>query len=119
LADEYLTAEYGDGPRHSWIAAAYFATLVPLVLNFFFAEAATAYGQAITAADPHATGTFTWGGISYLQTAITYTFAGGDASQTGGAWTPVTYALWIAGTVLVGRLWRRLPWPARRRTATP
>jgi hypothetical protein len=61
LAEEYLTAELGEGPRHSWIAAAYFCTLVPLVLNFFFAEAAEAYERAITAVDPHVTGTFTSG----------------------------------------------------------
>jgi hypothetical protein len=120
LAEEYLTAEFGVGPRRSWIAAAYFGILVPLVLNFFLDEAAAAYQQAITAVDPHATGTFTWGGIRYLQAAITYTFTDGHASRVGGAWTPITYAGWITGTVLVGRLWRLLPRTARRRRpATP
>ena len=74
LAEEYLTAELGEGPRHSWIAAAYFCATVSLVLNFFLGEATSAYQQAITATDPHATGTFTWNGISYLQNAVTYTF---------------------------------------------
>src|SRR5437773_1402492 len=32
LAREYLGAEFGDRPHHSWIAAAYFAALVPLLL---------------------------------------------------------------------------------------
>ena len=118
LAEEFLRAQFGDRPRHSWIAAGYFAGLMPLVLNFFLSEAAEGYQHAITAAAPHATGTYTWGGISYLQTALTYTFTEGHGSQIGGAWTPLTYALWLVGTVLVGRLWRRLPWLARRRAAT-
>ena len=122
LAGEYLTAELGEGPRHSWIAAAYFCAAVPLLLNFFLGEAASAYQQAITATDPHATGTFTWGGISYLQSAVTYTLDQGHGSSVGGAWTPITYALWIIGTIAVGRLWRLLPWwkaHHRKTTATP
>ena len=118
LAEEYLTAEFGEGPRHSWLAAAYFCTLVPFLLTFFCDEATSAYQQAITATDPHVTGSFTWGGISYLQSAITYTFTDGDASHVGGAWTPITYVLWFAGTVVVGRLWRILPRTRRRRSAT-
>ena len=121
LAEEYLTAELGEGPRHSWIAAAYFCTLVPLATNFVFDAAATAYEHGIIASNPHAAGTFTWGGISYLQSAVTYTFTQGQGTRVGGAWTPLTYALWIVGTILVGRLWRLLPPAARRRrtAATP
>jgi hypothetical protein len=115
LAEEYLTAELGDGPRASWIAAAYFGGLVPLAFNYVVGETTSAFEHGITAVDPHATGTFIWGGISYLQTATTYTFAEGHFSRVGGAWTPTTYVLWIIGTVLVGRLWRLLPWIARRR----
>jgi hypothetical protein len=114
LAEEYLTAELGDGPRHSWIAAAYFAALVPLLTNFFLSEANSAYQSGVTAVDPHATGTFVGDGVSYLQSATTYTFVDGHASSTGGAWTVTTYALWLVGTVLAGRLWR-LPRAARRR----
>ncbi|MFJ5534669.1 hypothetical protein [Streptomyces sp. NPDC093261] len=31
LAQDYLAAELGPGPRHSCVAAAYFAAAVPLV----------------------------------------------------------------------------------------
>jgi len=110
LAEEYLSAELGEGPRHSWIAAAYFCTAVPLLLNFFLDEAASAYQQAVTATDPHATGTFSWNGISYLQSAVTYTFDQGNGSRVGGAWTPITYVIWALGTIAIGRLWRLLPW---------
>lgn len=110
LAEEYLAAELGEGPRYSWIAAANFAALIPLVLNFFLSEAASAYQQAIVAADPQATGTYTWTGIRYLQSAITYTFDQGHGSHVGGAWTPITFAMWISGTIACGRLWRLLPW---------
>jgi hypothetical protein len=122
LAEEYLTAELGEGPRHSWTAAAYFAATVPLLLNFFLDEAASAYQQAIVTADPQATGTYTWTGISYLQSAVAYTFDQGRGSRAGGAWTPATYALWIIGTIACGRLWRLLPWWKARRqkiTTTP
>lgn len=109
LAAEYLTAEYGDGPRHSWNAAGLFCATVPLLVNYVLTGAMSAYGDGIAAADPHATGTFTWPGIAYLQSPVTYTFAGGQGSHVGGAWTPLTYLLWAAGTVLAGRLWRLLP----------
>jgi hypothetical protein len=114
LANEYLTAEFGK-PRHSWLAAAFVAGLVPLITLGFMSEAAAAYRDGITTVDSHATGTFTWQGIDYLQTSITYTFTDGHATQVGGAWTPLTYAIWLLGTILAGRLWRLLPWFTRRR----
>jgi hypothetical protein len=106
LASQFLSAELGDGPRHSWVAAAYFAALVPLALMALLAEAANAYREAVTAASPHATGSFTYHGVAYLQTAVHFVFEGGVATQTGGAFTPVVYVGWAAGTVLCGRLWR-------------
>ena len=118
LAEEYLTAQFGDAGRHSWTAAAYFLALVPLLANFFLSEAASAYQTAISAADPHATGTYTWSGVSYLQSAVTYTFTNGHGNHSGGAWTPLFYLLWLTGTILAGRLWRLLP-QSRRRQATP
>jgi hypothetical protein len=105
LAEQYLTAELGEGPRHSWIAAAYVAGLTPLLLNFIFGEVADAYRHGIAAAHP-ASGVFTWHGIDYLQSDITVTFTDGQASQLGGAWTPLTYLLWLLATVAAGRLWR-------------
>src|ERR1051326_7895202 len=51
-AREYLGAEFGDRPRPSWIAATYFATLTPLLLNFVLSEAANAYARALD--DAHA-----------------------------------------------------------------
>jgi hypothetical protein len=39
LAEEYLTAQYGAHPRHSWIAAAYVAGVIPLALDFFMSDA--------------------------------------------------------------------------------
>ena len=117
LAGQFRTAEFGDGPRHSWTAAASFAVSVPLVLTFFLGEAANAYQNAITAADPHATGVFTWSGVSYLQSAVTFDARQGTVTQIGGAFTPLVYALLATGTVVCGRLWRALPWPRTQRTA--
>lgn len=109
LAAQYLSAEFGDGPRPSWITAAYFAAGVPLGLMYLLGEASDAFGRAIKAADPHATGSFTYHGVSYLQAPVHFTFTNGESSQYGGAFTPLVYVLWLAGTVAVGRLWRVKP----------
>jgi hypothetical protein len=106
LAAEYLSAEFGDGPRPSWIAAVVFLLTGQLILTSVLNEAALAFGDGITAASPSATGTFTWRGIRYLQDTVTYTFVNGEGSYVGGAWTPLAWAIWIVATVLVGRLWR-------------
>ncbi|MBV9023186.1 MAG: hypothetical protein JO362_05180 [Streptomycetaceae bacterium] len=116
LAEEYLTAEFGEGPRHSWIAAMLFLLTTPLVLNFFLSEAANAYQQAISATGAHTEGTFTWNGVTWLQNSVTFVFHQGQATHAGGAWTPLVYLLLVAGTVACGRLWRALP---RRRAKQP
>jgi hypothetical protein len=119
LAAEYLSAEFGEEPRASWIAAGLFFLTGQLLLTSFLTEAALAFGDGIKAADPHATGTFTWSGIRYLQDAVTYTFVNGEGSSVGGAWTPVAWAIWIVATVLVGRLWRVVSmWRRRHSRAT-
>jgi hypothetical protein len=106
LAEQYLAAELGDGPRHSWIAAVYVGGLTPMLLNYVFGEAVGAFRTGVTAAQPHATGTFTGHGIGYLQSPLTLTFTDGHAVQTGGGWTALTYTLWIIATIAAGRLWR-------------
>ncbi len=116
LADGYLTAEFGHGPRYSWIAAVLFATSFPLVLLPVLTDAARGFGAGILAADPHATGTFTWPGLSFLQQDVTYTLVGGQGSYTGGAPSLGAWAVLVIGTVLCGRLWR-IPAVRRRRRA--
>ncbi|MEV8503667.1 hypothetical protein AB0368_02425 [Actinoplanes sp. NPDC051475] len=106
LAEQYLIAEFGEGPRHSWVAAAYVATLIPLLVNYVFAEAQVAFERGLTTVDPHVTGTFVWDGLELVQNAATITVADGRVSSTGGSWTVLMYVLWILATVLAGRLWR-------------
>jgi hypothetical protein len=106
LAAEYLSAQFGDGARPLWIAAATFFLTGQLVFTSLLTEAALAFGDGIVAVDPDATGTFTWEGIRYLQSSVTYTFVDGSWSSVGGAWTPLAWGIWLAATVLVGRLWR-------------
>jgi hypothetical protein len=118
LAAEYRSAEFGDAARPSWMAAALFLLTGQLVLTDLLAEAASAFGDGITAADPAASGTYTWHGIRYLQDTVTYTFVNGKGSSVGGAWTPFAWALWLVATVLVGRLWRVVSvWRRRRAVA--
>lgn len=118
LAAEYRVAEFGDTARPSWIAAAVFLLTGQLVLTDFLAEAASAFGDGIRAANPHASGTFTWSGIRYLQSSVTYTLRDGHASSVGGAWTPLAWAIWIIAAALVGRLWRVRPTRLRRHAST-
>jgi hypothetical protein len=117
LASDYLSAEFGDGPRHSWIATAVYATAVPLLINGWLGDASNAFAHGVTAANPHASGTFTWSGIAYVQDTLTFTFHDGQTtSVVGGAWTPLVWAGWLVGAVLVGRLWRLLPTKAPGRS---
>ncbi|BFV60766.1 hypothetical protein KCMC57_up58700 [Kitasatospora sp. CMC57] len=109
LAQEYMDAELGDGPRYSWSAAGIFLLTTALLLNFFLDEAANAYQQAIAAVGPHIDGAFTWSGVAGLQSSVTFVFHQGQASRSGGAWTPLVYALLLVGTAASGRLWRILP----------
>lgn len=117
LAREYLGAEFGDRPRHSWVGAGVFAATVVLVATSLWNAAALAFGDGIKAADPHASGTYAWHGIAFLQNDVTFTLTNGDGSYVGGSFTPLFWALLIGGTVFFGRLWRiAAPW---RRTDTP
>ena len=109
LAAEYLDAELGRGPRHSWMAAGAFLLTTTLLLTSVFFDAADAFGDGILAGNPDAAGTFTWPGIGYLQSAVTYTVSDGAHTFVGGAFTPLTYLLLAIGTIAVGRLWRALP----------
>jgi len=106
LAEQYLAAQFGDRPRPSWIGAAYGALLMPLLLDSFLGEAGQAFRDGVTAGVPHATGTYVWSGVTWLQSATTYTFTDGTATSSGGAWTPLTYLVLFAVMVGTGRLWR-------------
>lgn len=118
LADEYLSAEFGNQARPSWIAAGLFLSTGQLVLTSMLSDAAFAFRDGIIAVDPHASGTYTWTGIKYLQSAVTYRFVDGRASSVGGAWTPIAWVIWIVAAIMIGRLWRAIPlWRRRRANA--
>ncbi|QMU70627.1 hypothetical protein [Streptacidiphilus sp. P02-A3a] len=59
-----------------------------------------------------ADGSYTWGGVTWLQSPLTFVLHEGQATHVGGAWTPLTYVILLGGAVAYGRLWRALP--ARR-----
>lgn len=110
LAGEYLAAEYGEwAPRPSWVAGFGFLVVAFLVLRWLLDVGTSAFGAGVTAADPRATGIFTWDGVPYLLDEVTFTFDQGQSTSVGGAWTPLVYVCLLAGVILVGRLWRLLP----------
>jgi hypothetical protein len=118
LAAAYLAAEFGDRPRHSWIAAFVWAATSMLIATAILADAANGFASGIAAADPHATGTFHWGGLSALQATVTCTAVDGRTSISGGGLSLLGWAAWLVIAVLIGRLWRApATWRARARTA--
>jgi hypothetical protein len=114
LAEGYRTARFGDGPRPSWIAAGLFLMTAMLFLTSLLTEVTLAYGRGVSAADPHATGTFTYDGLRPFQTQVTYTFTDGSQTHVGGVFSIATWVLLFVGTILVGRLWRAIPAWRRR-----
>ena len=114
LAAEFRTAEFGDGPRHSWLATALIGGTAVLVMTSWLGEAIHAFGDGVHAGQPNASGLFTWAGIRYFQSAVTYTFTDGQWTSIGGAFTPLTWLLLAALAVGSGRLWRIVPWRRRR-----
>jgi len=121
LADGYVDAEFGDEARpHLYTAAAILLTS-QLLLTSLFTDAIIAFADGLTAADPDVTGTFHWPGISFLQDDVTYTAVHGEVEWVGGAFTPLTWLLFVTATIVGGRLWRLVPqWRRRRaRVTTP
>lgn len=119
LAAAYLDAEFGERLRHSWIAAALWAATSMLVVTAVLADAANGFAAGIIAANPHATGTYHWGGLSLLQSGVTAKAVGGQTSLSGGGLTLAAWLLWIVIAVMVGRLWRAPgTWRARARAIT-
>ena len=90
LAAEYLDAELGPGPRHSWLAAGVFLLTTVLLLDVGALRRRRRLRRRHPRRQPDADGTFTWPGIGYLQTEVTYTVSGGEHSFVGGAFTPLT-----------------------------
>ena len=118
LAAAYLAAEFGDRPRHSWIAAAVWAATSMLVATAILTDAANGFAAGIATGNPHATGTFHWGGLSALQDTVTCTAVNGHTTVTGGGLSLLGWALWLAIAVMIGRLWRApATWRARTRAA--
>lgn len=109
LAAEYLTAQFGPAPRASWTAAAVFLLTAVLILTSILFDAAQAFADGLVAASSHASGSFSWSGIGYLQSEVDYTMDNGQVEFVGGAMTPLAYVLIALGAVAVGRLWRLLP----------
>jgi hypothetical protein len=114
LAAAYLAAEFSDRPRHSWTAAGLWAATSMLVVTAVLADAANGFATGISAANPHTTGTYHWGGLSLLQGGVTVKALGGHTTVSGGGLSVAGWALWIVIAVIVGRLWRA-PGTWRRR----
>lgn len=118
LAQEYLSAEYGDRPRPSWMGAAVFLLTTAFLGTTLLSELGFAFRDGLLAAQPKLTGTFAYEGLRYLQTATTFTAANGTVTQSGGALTPLAYLVMAAGAAYFGKLWRLRPRIQRRATGS-
>ena len=116
LAAAYLAAEFGDRPRHSWLAAGLWAATSLLVVTAVLSDAANGFAAGVIAANPHAAGAYHWGGLTLLQGNVIARAAGGQTTVSGGGLTPAAWVLWVLIAVMVGRLWRAPGiWRARTR----
>jgi hypothetical protein len=91
------------------LSAAIFLLTAVLVLTSILSDAAQAFADGLLAASPNGSGTFTWAGVTLLQSDVHYTMHNGQVEFAGGALTPLAYVLLALGAVAVGRLWRLLP----------
>jgi hypothetical protein len=110
LAEDYLSAEYGDRARRpSWTATAVWlaaTNLAALVLGY---ATSAAFAAGARATNPHLSETLHWHGVRYLISDATFTFVDGRSSSVGGAYTAWVYLLMFGGAIVAGRLWRLLP----------
>jgi hypothetical protein len=119
LVAAYLAAEFGDRPRHSWTAAGLWMATSLFVVTAILTDAANGFAAGVTAANPHATGTYHWGGLSLLQGGVTVTAVHGHTTVSGGWVSVAGWVLWVLIAVMIGRLWRAPGnWRARARSIT-
>jgi hypothetical protein len=120
LAQDYLAAEYGDPTqRPHWNAAAAWLVLSTAVMMLIDHVANTAFRAGVAAGGAHPTGVLTWGGIPHLLDRGTFTYGDdGHVTRLGGAWTPWVYVVILGGAVLIGRLWRMVPYLRRHGSAS-
>jgi hypothetical protein len=89
------------------------------VVTAVLADVANGFAAGIIAANPHATGTYHWGGLWLLQGNVIAKAAGGQTTVGGGGLTLAGWVLWVLITVMVGRLWRAPgTWRSRARPTT-
>lgn len=119
LAGELVAAEYDDERArpllisNMWAAAA--VPLVLLVLVAWLEQAADGFAKGVGAANPTASGTFTWDGLPLVQTQVKYTFVNGVETHTGGALGPLVYVVLLAVVLWGTKPWRFLRTASRKR----
>jgi hypothetical protein len=115
LAAGYLDAEYGEnGPRPRWLNGLTWAiTLYLFFLGIMFVGN-DAFIDGVLAANPHATGTYTWSQLGVWGPNLTVTMMGGRLDSAVLSYSVAILLYFAVGYVLGARLWRLLP-PWRRR----
>ena len=119
LAAEYLSAEFGDEPRPSWMAAAMFLLTGQLVLTSLLSEAASRSATASPPPTRTPRAPSPGAASATCRTPSPTPSSTAEGSFVGGAWTPLAWVIWLVATVLVGRLWRVASiWRRKRATTT-
>ena len=93
LADAYLAAEFGDRPRHSWIAALLWAATSMLVVTAVLADAANGFAAGLppTRTPP---GRIT-GRAFAAAGGVTVKAVGGQTTVSGGGLSVAGRVLWV------------------------
>ena len=115
LAAGYLEAEYGDSrPRPRWLRGVAWAMVVYLVFVGIMFVGNDAFISGVLAANPRATGTYSWTRLGVWGPGLTVTMSDGQVSSAVLKIAAPILLYFAVAYLLGARVWR-LPAPWRRR----
>ena len=115
LARGYLDAEFGaDGPRPTWLKGVFWVLLGEILLLGFTFVAMAGFVEGVRAADPHASGTYSWHLLPPLISIEDVTFEEGRARAFGFTFNVLVVLALPIAFALGARAWRWLPRWRRR-----
>jgi hypothetical protein len=116
LARSYLDIEHGGpGPRPRWLMGILWVVIAEGVLLAVAFAGSQGFADGVLAADPHASGTYTWRALAPVAGSEDLVFSGGTLHGLGFTFSaPLLVAIGAAVFAVGARAWRCLP-PWRHR----